>query len=86
MVDILDADLRPHAVEAERFQSQHDEGAGSVLRERLIDLERDRRARAQRTIDEVSGDQLLRDVQRHRIRSREMLAPLGPAVRTVEHV
>ena len=51
VVDILYADLRPHAVEAERFQGQHDEGAGGVLRERLIDLERDRRARAQQTID-----------------------------------
>jgi hypothetical protein len=37
----------------------------AVLRERLIDLERDRCAGAQRTIDEVSGDQLLREVQRH---------------------
>ncbi len=86
VIDILDADLRPYAVEAKRLQGQHDEGAGGVLRERLVDLERDRRARAQRTIDEVSCDQLLGNVQRHRIRSRKRRRPSALPVQTAEQV
>jgi hypothetical protein len=65
------------AVEPERLQGQHDESASSVLRERLVDLERDRRARARRTIDEVRCDQLLRNVLRDPIHSRKTSAPLS---------
>ena len=53
VVDVLHADLGAHPIEANRLQRQHDEGAGGVLRERLVDLQGDRRAHTHSTIDEV---------------------------------
>lgn len=56
VIDILRADLRIHAFKAKRFQRQHDERAGRILCERLVDLERDRFACVQGTVREVGFD------------------------------
>jgi hypothetical protein len=80
VIDVLRADLSIHAFETHRFQRQHDERAGRVLCERLVDLERDRFACVRGTVREVGFDQLLRDVRWHRIRLRKgRLMPLRPA-------
>lgn len=65
MIDILNADLGFHPVERHSLQRQHRQGSGGVLREGLIDSQRNRRAAASPAVDEMRVDQFLADVLGH---------------------
>src|SRR5215468_10964337 len=65
MIDILRAELGTTPVEVHRFQRQHDQRSRGVLRERLVDPDRDRRTRTRVAIEEMRRDQLLGDVPGH---------------------
>ena len=59
----MGAELHAHfglsAIEPHRFEFLHDERAGGVLRQRLIDADADRGTRSHLATDEVLRDQLL---------------------------
>ena len=62
VIDILRAELRTNPIEADCLQRQHHQRAGCILRERLIDADRDGLTRAHRSVNEVGRDQLLGDI------------------------
>ena len=60
-----DRQLGLDPVEAHRLELQHDQRAGGVLRERLVDPQRDLAAGRHVAVDQVRLDQLLRNVPSH---------------------
>ena len=65
VVDVLGRQLRVRPVEAHRLQLEHDHRAGGVLRERLVDPDADLGAGGHLAVDDVLGDELLRNVSTH---------------------
>ena len=65
VIDILRAELGADAIEADRLQRQHHHRAGRILRERLVDADRDGLARAHLSASEVGRNQLLGDILWH---------------------
>jgi hypothetical protein len=70
---------------AERLELEHDQRSGGVLRERLIDLQRNLRARGHLPLEQVRLDQLVRDASAHQLSathppSRSTATLASPAV------
>ena len=61
VVDVLDRDLGPHAIETHRLELEHHQRPGGILRKRLVDVKSDLPARAHRALHQVGGDQLVCD-------------------------
>jgi hypothetical protein len=61
VIDVLRRQLRPHLRNVERLELQHHHRAGRVLRERLVDLERDLGSRHQLPVEQVRIEQLACD-------------------------
>ena len=60
VVDVLDRQLGLAPVQTHRLEFQHDQCAGRILRQRLINPQTDLLAGLHRARDEVRLDQLLR--------------------------
>lgn len=65
VIDILGADFGMDQVEFHRLERKHDQRAGRILGQSLIDPDRYWRAGLHRSIDQVRRNQLLRDVSIH---------------------
>ena len=65
VVHVLRRQLGPHAVEVHGLELQHHEGPGGVLRQRLVDPDRDLTPRSQVAFDEVRFQELPRDAPSH---------------------
>ena len=65
VVDVLRGQLGADVVEPHRLELEHDHRPGRVLRERLVDPDPDLPPGDSLTLDEMAGDQLLRDVLAH---------------------
>ena len=65
VVDVLGRELGADVVETHRLELEHHHRPGRVLGERLVDAEADLGAGDHLALDQVTGDQLLRDVLSH---------------------
>jgi len=65
VVDVAHGEARARPVEAERLELEKGERAGGVLREGLVDPQRDLPARGVTPRDEVRGDDLFRECLGH---------------------
>ena len=65
VVDVLGRELGADVIQTHRLELEHDHRAGRVLRERLVDPDPDLLTGDRLALDQVAGDQLLRDVLAH---------------------
>jgi hypothetical protein len=65
VIDVLRRQLRVGVIEVHRLELEHDDRAGGVLGEGLVDPDRDLGTWGQVAVDAVVGDELLRNVSTH---------------------
>ncbi len=66
VVDVLDANLGLHPIQAHRLQLKHHQRAGGVLGQGLVDPEPNRGAGRHLTLDQMAFNEFLSDVLRHK--------------------
>jgi hypothetical protein len=77
VINVLRRDFGPDLRDAELLELEHHHRAGRVLRERLVDPQRDLAARGQLALEQVRSDQLVSDAATHRTRSHPLARTCG---------